>query len=293
MTETALSSLLDLLRSWFGNEELREEHNGDLEAYLASAGLDDITAGEAYDVVGLYCDTLPIQSQSGDFSRNYRTSATSEGGNQRVEAPPPPKHDDDWDAVNNYTEYVVNTYNYTEITDQSVNTQIQAGGDVDFDQEVDNVSADDGGVALGEDADIDDSNVVTGDDNLVAEDSNVATGGSQAGTRDSQNVGGDGIAQQASTAENIGFGEGDVSQDNDQVTVIGSTNVNTATGEGDADQDVDQSVDQEWDYESETNYEVHSETSYEQDTEIHQEIHDGDAEADTDQEIEDEGFEPV
>ncbi|MGH8900572.1 MAG: hypothetical protein ACRDYA_02565 [Egibacteraceae bacterium] len=236
---SVLSSLLELIARWFGDEELQEES---LKDYLESEDYGDLDAIELYEAVGLYFDTARVsaQRQEGDFSREYNTGARV-NVQQHVEPPPPPKHDDDWESVDEYVSYLTTNYTYVQdndtIVDNSVNTQIQADGDVDFDQDVDidstvlsgddNVIADDSVVATGRGVaagdDIEDSQVITGD----VDGSQVAGGDIE----DSQNVGGDiddsllanrsdlrgvvvgednEVVQGSDNA--VGFGKGDVSQ---------------------------------------------------------------------------------
>lgn len=294
-----LASLLDLIGRWFGDEELQEEP---LRDYLASEDYGDLDALELYEAVGLYFDTLPVsaQRQQGDFSREYSTGARVNVA-QHVEPPPPPKHGGDWEPVHEYVSYMTNNYTYVEdndtIVDNSVNTQIQAGDDVYFDQEIDIDST----VVSG------DGNLV-GDDNVVAEEGGVAVGRD---LRDSQVITGEnsGLAANQSDVDDVvlgdhnrvvqgsdnavGFGDGDAThaelrdvtvdrggaislvgdaegryEDNDvNLTNFGGGNVNVNTGDhGSARQTIDESV--EYENVGNTDNSMHIDDSFNEDNSV-------------------------
>jgi hypothetical protein len=260
-----VASLLDLIARWFGSEELQEEYS--LQEYLEYQDYDDLDAIELYEAIGLYFDTLPVsvQRQQGDFSRDYNTGPRV-NVHQHVELPPPPKHGDDWESVDEYVTYLTNNYTFVEdndtILDNSVNQQIFADGDVN--QRFDNdpvIASGDGAVAAGDDIR---GPVVTGDDNLVGDGNIVATGGGIAAGDDIEDsqlitgknsglaanrsnvndavVGDDNQVAQDSTA--VGFGDGDVSQaELRNVTVDdGGALAVGGNARGDNDERVDNSV---------------------------------------------------
>lgn len=257
---SAVTSLLEFLRNLLVDEDERKAFNDNPESYLASHGLEDVSGEDVYDAVGLVGDTLPPRaaSQLGSFYRNISTGSgpvhTAQAGpidspvSQHTLPPPPPVHkqpgETDLDAAIRQITYITNNYATTKIddrdtvTDNSVNQQIRAHGDVfqDFDNDVVNASGD-GSFAVGEDSNVavgegavaaENSQVATGDDNIladdgsvVADDGSVAAGGnitgSQIQTGDGFQVGGhveDAVFgdrnQVAQDSTGVGFGEGDV-----------------------------------------------------------------------------------
>ena len=167
-TYSLLEFLLELLR----DDDLRADFGDDPHGTLAEHGLDDLSAEDVHD-----CLVLLEDNQTADFDREYHT-----GGNQVHVVPPPPVHydgDDDHDAAVKYiNEYVTKNYidDRDTIVDNSINQQIDTGGG-DFDQEIDIdsvVASGDGAVAAGDD--ISDSDIATGDRNVVGDDARGVTG---------------------------------------------------------------------------------------------------------------------
>ena len=208
----ALAALLDDLLAW-----MKANPNGDLEDFAEEH---DCSIEDISDSWNTYF--------SGDFSRKYDIDNDYHPSN--------PPHGDP-EALKSYIVKEVNTYQefttINNIEDNSFNQQIFAKGDVNQDIDIDNSDniADDGGVVI-RDSELDDSNVVTGDRNVVDSEGNIITGDV------STEVEGDGQA-----ATNINFGEGDIK--NAQVDVDNSGDNTTGSADGgaggkaDADSDAD------------------------------------------------------
>jgi hypothetical protein len=212
-TETL--SLLEFIRELLFNDELRQDFSRDPEGTLADHGLDDLSPEDVHDALVLVED-----NQTADFSRDFNT-----GSNAVALTPPPPvEHSGDGasshqEAVQYLNNYVTNNFidDRDTITDNSINQQIDTdGGDFDQDIDVDSVVASgDGAVAAGED--IEDSTIVTGDDNQVG-DGNVRGDGNIVGDDNDGNLVGDGDGNVVGDDNNAvtgdgnttGFGSGDV-----------------------------------------------------------------------------------
>lgn len=194
-------TLMEFLRSLMFDDEARQDFAENPDHALEQAGLGDLNAEDVSDALTMMHD----DSQSADFSRDYN------GGDQEVNiaAPSPVEHHDGGgseSAAEYITKYVTENYVTNEgdtITDNSINQQIDThGGDFDQDIDIDSVVASgDGSVAAGDD--IDDSDITTGDDNIVGDgnvdgDDNTSVDGD-----DNELVDGD---------DNVtGFGDGDTS----------------------------------------------------------------------------------
>lgn len=216
MAETL--SLLEFIRELLFNDELRQDFADNPEGTLADHGLENLSPDDVHDALVLVED-----NQTADFSRDYNT-----GGNTVASFTPPPPvvhHADGGDSHQQAVEYL-NTYvtnNFTTIddrdtiTDNSINQQIDNRGGV-FDQDIDIdsvVASGDGAVAAGDD--IEDSTIVTGDDNQVG-DGNVRGDGNLVGDDNDGNL--------------VGDGDGNVVGDDNQA-VTGDDNT-TSFGDGDA-----------------------------------------------------------
>ena len=214
MAETL--SLLEFIRELLFNDDLRQDFADNPEATLAEHGLDNLSPDDVHDALVLVED-----NQTADFSREYNT-----GGNAVASFTPPPPvvhHDGGGDSHQQAIQYLNNyvTNNFVDdrdvITDNSINQQIDTGGG-DFDQDIDVdsvVAAGDGSVAAGDD--IEDSTIVTGDDNQVG-DGNVRGDGNLVGDDNDGNL--------------VGDGDGNVVGD-DNEAVTGDDNT-TSFGDGDA-----------------------------------------------------------
>jgi hypothetical protein len=205
----ALADLLDDLLAY-----LKANPDADLEDFADSHGcsVDDIS-----DSWNTYF--------SADFSRKYDIDTDYH--------PSQPPHGDPQaikeyivNEVNNYQEFTT----VNNIEDNSFNQQIIAGGDVNQDIDIDNSDniADDGGVLV-RDSELDDTNITTGDRNVVDSDGNNVTGDV------STEVNGDGQA-----ATNFNFGDGDVDNRQQNADIdVSTSGDNTSTGGDGGDADTD------------------------------------------------------
>ncbi|WP_219413875.1 hypothetical protein [Pseudonocardia nigra] len=191
-------TLLEFIRELLFNVEMRDYFAAEPEKALEEHGLGHLTADDVHDALVL----INEEDQDADFSREYNT-----GGNH-VEAlpiavPAAPAHhgDDHGSAIEYINRYITNNHvdDRDTTVDNSVNQQIDTDGG-DFDQDIDidsTVASGDGAVAAGDD--IEDSTIVTGDDNQVG-DGNVAGNG---------NVVGDGNQAVTGNDNTTSFGSGD------------------------------------------------------------------------------------
>jgi hypothetical protein len=243
-------SLLEFIQKLFADEELRNLFRDDPDRALADNGLSDLSEADVRDALVLVDD-----SQTADFSRDYDTGGNSiDFSDNDFSSSSRSNGDDDHDgdggghqaAVEHLSRFITNNFvdDRDTIVDNSLNQQIDNRGGV-FDQEIDvdsNVASGDGAVAAD---DIDDSNIVTGDDNVVG-DGNV-TG--------DDNVIGDGNQVVSGDGNTTSFGEGDANS----VDVGGDLTVGDgsafATG-GDASVDnTDNSIEDSFNTETDTRFE--------------------------------------
>src|SRR5690606_38881812 len=260
---TNIADLLEALRQW-----LLANPNGDLQDFAAEH---DTTPQEL-------AETWNNFFAHADFSRNYNldtaqagaqgatqaaTQAAAHSAPAYVPSSPPPYHASPEEYVQYLKQEVHNYQQFTTINnieDNSINTQILAGGDVDLD--IDQNRAEDGGVVI-DDSELDDVNLNTGDvgpggvlqqgetnqsatwdeNVLQAGDNNVGnTGDITASDGSSVAVGGNassigsgidnfGSGQQAT---NVAVGDNNKQanqqQDNDSEVTVGDTKGGTATG---------------------------------------------------------------
>jgi hypothetical protein len=222
---TTSTSLIDFLLNLLRDPEAREAFLEDGDAYLASCGIDHLSSADLHDAILLLQD-----NQEASFDREYNT-----GGNSiTVHTPPPPpaNHDDHSDAVQYLNNYITNNYVYDNdtIIDNSLNQVIDNRGGV-FDQDIDidnTIATGDGAVAVG--GDVEDSEIVTGDGNVVGDDNVTGDG----------NVVGDGNQAVIGDGNTTSFGSGDATS----TEIGGDVNVSNggafssggnATGEYDVD----------------------------------------------------------
>jgi hypothetical protein len=189
-------SLLEFLRELLTNEQARDWFADDPDAALEHYGLDNLSPADVHDALVLIED-----NQTADFNRDYNTG---HNGLQYAPPPPVPAHYDGGDhdaAVEYINNYITNNSidDRDTIVDNSVNQQIDThGGDFDQDIDVDStVASGDGAVAAGDD--IEDSTIVTGDDNQVGDDN----------VRGNDNVVGDNNDVISGDGNTAAFGNGD------------------------------------------------------------------------------------
>jgi hypothetical protein len=177
---TTSTSLLDLLFNLFRDPEAKAAFKDDPNGYLANCGA--ISPDDVRDALVLLQD-----DQEADLDREYTSGASHTSGHGHIAPPPPAPEKDNGEsdheaAVRYLNTYVTNNYvdNRDTNIDNSVNQQIDTGGG-NFDQDIDidsTVATGDGAVAAGDD--IEDSDIVTGDDNQVGE-GNLAGDGNLVG----------------------------------------------------------------------------------------------------------------
>ncbi|MGH8964072.1 MAG: hypothetical protein ACRDXB_01905 [Actinomycetes bacterium] len=165
---TTSTTLYEFLLNLLGNPSAIAAYRDDPEGYLASCG-ESLSPESVRDALVQLQD-----NQDGDFQREQNS-----GSNVQVHVPPPPPapepepgESDQEAAVRYLNTYVTNNYVDDRDThvDNSLNQQIDTGGG-NFDQDIDidsTVASGDDSVAAGED--IEDSDIVTGDDNTVGDD---------------------------------------------------------------------------------------------------------------------------
>jgi hypothetical protein len=236
---TNIADLLEALRAWLLNNP-----EGDLQDFAAQH---DCTVEDLTDAWTTYF------SQAADFSRNYdlnTTQAGYQGGAQSATqaaaayTPAPPPHGG---SPAEYKQYLTQEiYNYQEyttvnnITDNSFNQQIFAGGDVnqniDLDHSVNTVGED--GVLI-RDSELDDTLINTGDRAVQQQGDgnqantgdvtqNVSDGGAASVFGDSTTVGsGNDFGAGSQGAVNAALGDGNKQanqqQDNDTNINVGDT----------------------------------------------------------------------
>jgi hypothetical protein len=227
---TTSTSLLDLLLNLIRDPEAMAAFKDDPDGFLASCG--DISPDDVHDALVLLND-----NQDADFDREHNTGAGHSGGHH-VQVPPPPavpeKHEGESDheaTVRYLNTYITNNYvdDRDTIIDNSVNQQIDTGGG-DFDQEIDidsTAATGDGAVAAGDD--IEDSNIVTGDDNQVG-DGNVSGDGNVVG-EDNNVVSGD--------DNTTSFGDGDANSTSLEDVNVSDGGALAVGGDATGEQDID------------------------------------------------------
>ncbi|WP_433285708.1 IniB N-terminal domain-containing protein [Pseudonocardia sp. CA-142604] len=225
---TTSTSLLDLLLDLLRDPEAKAAFNDDPNGYLATCGA--LSAADVRDALVLLQD-----DQEADLDRDYTAGASHTSAQGHI-APPPPapqKHDGESDheaAVRYLNTYVTNNYvdNRDTVIDNSVDQQIDTGGG-DFDQDIDiDSTAATGDGAVAANGDIQDSKIVTGDDNQVG----------QGNLSGDDNLVGDGNDAVSGDDNTLAFGDGDADRSalNDVgVNHGGALSVgDTATGDYDA-----------------------------------------------------------
>ncbi|WP_028923391.1 IniB N-terminal domain-containing protein [Pseudonocardia acaciae] len=250
------STLLDWIMSLLRDPEARADFQADPQGYAADNGLANLSAADVHDALTLIAD-----NQSAGYDHRH-------GGDNGVHYPPPrhPDHNDG-DGASYLNNYVTN--NYTTIEDHSTNIDNSVHQNIDtdggdFDQVIDNdpvVASGDGSVASG--GDIRDSDITTGDGNVVGDGNQVVSGHGNTtafGSGDATDASFEGARFGDGSAVSVGGNAYGNSEDNDTSTSVsnsgsGDTSVNAAGDHGYADQAADQSA---TDNSSFSNYEDNS-----------------------------------
>jgi hypothetical protein len=166
---TLANDLVLFLMSLFGNHKAAQEFLDDPERSLEHAGLGGVCSADVDAALPVVLDYAPITVNASSFDRSYNTGgngAATGGGAVAVTPPPFGGGNGDHTHAVQQLHNVVNNYSYTStvddrdtITDQSVNQNIWADGDVEqwFDNDA-VVASGDRAVAADDDVDMDDSN---------------------------------------------------------------------------------------------------------------------------------------
>jgi hypothetical protein len=201
-------TLLEFIRELLFNVQMRDYFAAEPEKALEEHGLGHLTAEDVHDALVL----IDEDNQDADFSRDYNTGANT------VHVPVPVHYEagSHESAVEYINRYITNNHvdDRDTIVDNSVNQQVDThGGDFDQDIDIDQVTASgDGAVAAG--GDIEDSTIVTGDDNQVGDgnvagNGNVVGNGNQAVTgHDNTTSFGDGDATSTDVGGDVNVGAG-------------------------------------------------------------------------------------
>jgi hypothetical protein len=265
-TQTLIEWLLDMLKDPAAREALLEDPNG----YLNQCGWGDVDSGDVEDALRLIHD----DDDDDDDDR----------GNHH---PAPHHHHDGEDAGTYLRNYVTNNYTYIDDRDTNLDNSIHQRIDTDggdFHQTIDNdpvIASGDGAVAAG--GDIRDSQVTTGDGNVVGDGNQAVTGNHNTtafGSGDATNADlsdsrfGDG------SGVSLGGNASGHAEDNDTSTSVhgghGDTSVNAAGDGGYSNQYADQSDtdnSHHSDYDSDTRIEDNSQHNSNNDTDVDTHIH--------------------
>jgi len=232
MSTSLSATLMEFLNNLFGDEAERTAFLANPSDYLADHGLDDLSCADFDDAIVAFVEN----NGRGDVDLGGSFHNTVPQGGES-----------DHDAIVKHLTEIVHNYGDTYITnedndvynDQSFNGTVIADGDVTFDNDIVSASGD-GAVAAGDD--IEDSNIVTGDDNIIGNGNQVGDGAFGAGSQVGDNTADDGSAI-ANNGSNASGSQDDNSQDNDQDndTTTTTTTTNNIDNSIDVDVDVDDS----------------------------------------------------
>jgi hypothetical protein len=220
---TLANQLVQFLMSLFNNPAAVQEFLNNPEHALEGAGLREVSSADVDAAMPVVLDYAPITVNASSFDRDYNTGRNTSwtGGNGGAGHTPPPAgggagntaplagntyHDDHAHAIQQLT-HVVNNYSYTStvddrdtITDQSVNQNIWADGDVTqwFENEA-VIASGDHALAAGDDLNVRDSyntrdshntdnSIDNSTDNSLHAGGNVNVGNSQVDVDDAFNT---------------------------------------------------------------------------------------------------------
>jgi hypothetical protein len=171
---TLANDLVQFLMNIFGDRQAAQAFLDNPERALEDHGLGAVCSADVDAALPVVLDFAPVTVNASRFDREYNTGGNTartdnNGGGGNVTPPPGGHggghHDDHAHAVQQL-HHIVNNYSYTStvddrdtITDQSVNQNIWADGDVEqwFDNDA-VVASGDRAIAAGDDADVEDSN---------------------------------------------------------------------------------------------------------------------------------------
>jgi hypothetical protein len=263
------SSLLDWILSLLRDPDARADFQHDPDGYAAQHGFQGLTAADIHDALTLIAD-------SGSASYDHRFH------DDGVHYPPPHHYPSGESAPHYLNNYITNNYkiidDHSTHIDNSVHQNIDTHGG-DFNQVIDNdpvVASGDGAVAAH--GDIRDSDITTGDHNVVGDGNEVVTGDHNTtafGSGDATNASFDHTSVHDGGAISLGGNAYGHNEDNSTSTAVhnsgsGDTSVNAAGTHGYADQTADQSHHDDSSY---SNYEDHSSTDSHNDYNSHNSAH--------------------
>ena len=178
------TTLIQLLLNLLSDPKAAAEFQENPSAFLATCGITDVTPEQVHDAAVLVADQHTPKPHHGGEQNG--------GGEQHHHTPPPPApepdHHDHESAVKYLQTIVTNNWidDRDTTVDNSIHQVINADGDVN--QTIDNdtvIASGDGSVAAG--GDIEDSQIVTGDDNVFGDD-NVTGDGNTGAFGDGSNA---------------------------------------------------------------------------------------------------------
>ena len=249
MSSSLSATLIEILERIFGED--RQEFLDNPEAYLSEHGLDSISCEDFNDVFVSFLENAEFENDRGPVQL---------GADVHVH---PSDDKDDHESIAEHLTTIVHEYGDTYVDDRDVYNDQSFNGtiiadDVTFDNDIVNASGD-GAVAAGDD--IEDSNIVTGDDNVIGNNNQVGDGAF-----------GDGAIQGGVTVDDGGaFGnnagnavgsQDDNSQDNDITQDNDTTTTTTTTNDNDDNSTTDNSVNTDIDVEIEESFQANADDSF-------------------------------
>lgn len=166
MSTSLSATIMEFLNNIFGDPTERAEYLADPSGYLTDHGLGDLSCADFDDAIVAFVENNGRDDVNlgGTFTNTVPRDGES-----------------DHEAISRHLTEIVHNYGDTYVTnedndvynDQSFNGTVIADGDVTFDNDIVSASGD-GAVAAGDD--IEDSNIVTGDDNVIGDDNQVGDG---------------------------------------------------------------------------------------------------------------------
>ncbi|WP_028924388.1 IniB N-terminal domain-containing protein [Pseudonocardia acaciae] len=267
------TSLLDWILSLLRDPDARADFQHDPDGYAAHHGFEGLSGADIHDALMLIAD-----SGSASYDHKFHDNG--------VHYPPPHHYPSGESAPHYLNNYITNNYkiidDHSTNIDNSVHQNVDTHGG-DFDQVIDNdpvVASGDHSVAAGED--IEDSDLTTGDHNVVGDDNEVVTGDHNTtafGSGDATDVSFDHANVSDGGALSVGGNAHGHAESNDTTTSVhnsgsGDTSVNAAGDHGYADQTADQS---HHDNSGFANYEDHSQTDSHDDINSHNTTHAADS----------------
>jgi hypothetical protein len=231
MTNSLSATIIEILERIFGEDQ--EAFLANPSGYLEEHGLDNISCEDFNDVFVSFLENAEFENDRGPVQLGADVEV-HRGGDHDDD------HDSDHEVIAKHLTTIVHEYGDTYIDDRDVYNDQSFNGtliadDVTFDNDIVNASGD-GAVAAGDD--IEDSNIVTGDDNIIGNNNQVGDGAFGAGSVAGGVTVDDGgaFANNGSTAAGS---QDDNSQDNDQDNDTTTTTTTTNNVDNSVDIDVD------------------------------------------------------